>query len=85
MINKDELILYDAVQDIMGIIIQIRVEIKSSPLWIRVKYSNRKPKQNKRFEDNPGAFLIRQCNHQARKVRVKTQNNEIQIDLLNSR
>ena len=59
MINKDKLILCNAVQDAIGIIIQIRVEIKSSLLRIRVKYSNGKPKQNKRFENNPGALLIR--------------------------
>ena len=61
------------------------MEIKSSPLQIRAEYSNGKPKWNERFEDNPGAFLIRQYDHQARKVRVETQNNEIRTDLLNSR
>ena len=84
IINKDELILCDTVQDVMGIIIQIRAETKSSPLQIRVEYSNRKPKRNERFEDNLGAFLIRQCDHQVRKVRAETQNNEIRTDLLNS-
>jgi len=74
--------LCDAIQDVMGIIIQIRVEIKKSPLWIRVEYSNGKPKRNKRFEDNLGVFLIRKCNKEVRGVREENYTNEVRTNLL---
>ena len=81
MINKEELTLCDAIQDVIGIIIQIRVEIKKSLLWIRVKYSNGKPKRNEKFEDNLWAFLIRKCNKEARGVKEENHTNEVKTNL----
>jgi len=81
MINKEELILCDAIQDTIGIIIQIRAEIKKSLLQIRIEYSNGKLKRNERFEDNPGPFFIRKCNKEATGVREENHTNEVITNL----
>ena len=44
-------------------------------------HSNGKPKRNKRFKDNPGAFLIRKCNKEVRGVREENHTNEVRMNL----
>ena len=59
MINKLNLTLSNAVQDVASIIISIRDELQNSLLYCRIEYIKGYPKRNKIFENNLEAFLIK--------------------------
>ena len=66
MVNKYELILSNAVQDVARIIIEVRNTISDSLVKFWIEFIRGHPKYNKIFKENPRAFLIRQYNGKAK-------------------
>ena len=66
LVNKIEWTISNAVQDMASIIIEIRMIIKASRVQFIIKYTKGYPKYYETFEDNPGVFLIRKCDQEAR-------------------
>ena len=73
MINESDLILSDTIQDVSSIIISIRDELKNSLLHCKIEYTKGYPKKIETFKTNPGAFLMKWYNKEARITRINNR------------
>ena len=57
-------------------ITEIRKEIEQAKISISLEYSSTKTRHSKNFEDNPGLYLMRECDKQSKMMRREMEDKE---------
>jgi len=58
--------------------IAIRKEIEKASISIRLEYSNTKIRQDRTFSQNPGPYLIKECDEKSKVLRKNLQEEKVE-------
>ena len=56
----------------------IKKEIDNATITVELEYSNTKIRQDRPFQQNPGPYLINECDVKSKQMRKELQNQEIE-------
>ena len=66
------------VREASATIMAIKKEIDNTTITVELEYSNIKIRQDRPFQQNPGPYLINECDVKSKQMRKELQNQEIE-------